>query len=231
MKNTDFHCLIVEKIALGLGELNEKTAFVGGAVVGLYADDPAADDVRPTMDIDITLQITTLGQLEGLRELLSAKGFRQFAEDDVVCRFRYEGILVDVMSTKPVGWAPANPWFAPGFEQLILKQVGSTTVRLLSLPYFLATKFDAHHDRGSTDPRTSKDFEDIVYLLDNVSDLVQQVLAAPEGVRNYLIAEFAAVLNDPASREAVLAQLPYLIQAERFEIILNKIRNIVAPNR
>ncbi len=37
MTNADFHCLTVEKIAIGLGELNEKTAFVGGAVVGREA--------------------------------------------------------------------------------------------------------------------------------------------------------------------------------------------------
>ncbi len=227
MRNTDIQSRIIEKIAIALGELNEKVAFVGGAVVSLYANDFAAEDVRPTKDIDITLQIATLGQLETLREDLVAKGFKQYADEDVICRFRYKGILVDVMSTYPVGWAPANRWFAPGFEHLTLKQVGNSTIQLLSFPYFLATKFDAHYDRGRTDPRTSKDFEDIVYLLDYVSDLEEQISVAPEDVKTYLKAEFEAILKDSVSQEAIMAQLPYLIQTERFKLIREKIYNVV----
>ena len=228
MRNTIIQSHFIEKIALALGELNEKVAFVGGAVVGLYANDLAAEDVRPTKDIDITLQIASLGQLETLREELVAKGFKQYADEDVICRFRYEGILVDVMSTYPVGWAPANRWFAPGFKHLTRKQVGNTSIQLLSCPYFLATKFDAHYDRGRTDPRTSKDFEDIVYLLDYVSDLEEQISVAPKDVKSYLKAEFESVLKDSVSQEAIMAQLPYLIQTERFRIIMERIHDIVS---
>jgi predicted nucleotidyltransferase len=132
------------------------------------------------------------------------------------------------MSTNAIGWAPANRWFAPGFEHLTLKKVGNVTIRLLTLPYFLATKFDAHSDRGSTDPRTSKDFEDIVYLLDYALDIQQQIWKAPEDVRTYLKSQFTAILKDSVSQEAIIAQLPYLIQTERFKIIMKKIRHIVA---
>lgn len=228
MRNSLIQTRIIEKIALALGELNEKVAFVGGSVVSFYATDWAAEDVRPTKDIDITLQIVSLGQLEALREELVHKGFQQSADESVICRFIYDDILVDIMSTNAIGWAPANRWFAPGFEHLMLKQVGNVTIRLLTLPYFLATKLDAHSDRGSTDPRTSKDFEDIVYLLDYALDIQQQILKAPEDVRTYLKSQFAAILKDSVSQEAIIAQLPYLIQTERFKIIMKKIRHIVA---
>lgn len=52
LKNTFINSAITLKIAHALGELNERAVFVGGAVVSLYVDDPAADDVRPTQDID-----------------------------------------------------------------------------------------------------------------------------------------------------------------------------------
>lgn len=42
----------VRIVATALAELNEKVAFVGGATVGLYADDPAAAEPRPTDDIN-----------------------------------------------------------------------------------------------------------------------------------------------------------------------------------
>jgi len=52
---------VIKQIARALGGLNNRVVYVGGAVVGLYIDDPAAGEVRPTQDIDISLEITTLG--------------------------------------------------------------------------------------------------------------------------------------------------------------------------
>lgn len=102
LKNTIINRAITLKIANALGELNERVAFVGGAVVSLYIDDPAADDVRPTQDIDFSMEIAHLAELEFIRESLVQKGFYQTSEDDVICRFRYEDIKVDVMATKAV---------------------------------------------------------------------------------------------------------------------------------
>lgn len=84
--------------------------------MGLYINDPSADDVRPTKDVDISLSVATIGGLEQIRSALIEKVFIQIAEDDVICRFRYEDVKVNVMNTKAIGWAPANPWFASGFE-------------------------------------------------------------------------------------------------------------------
>jgi hypothetical protein len=56
--------------------------------------------------VDISFAIVSLGELESIREGLNQKGFKQSPEDNVICRFRYKGIKVDVMSTKEVGWAP-----------------------------------------------------------------------------------------------------------------------------
>ncbi len=97
--------------------MNEQVGFVGGAVVGFYVHDPAAEDVRPTDDLDITMAIVSLHELEVTREALTQKGFTQSADDTVICRFRYEDIKVDVMSTRAIGWASANRWFAPGFSK------------------------------------------------------------------------------------------------------------------
>ncbi|MEQ8685714.1 MAG: hypothetical protein RIE86_10495 [Imperialibacter sp.] len=108
MKNTQINRIATSQVAQALGDLNEQVIYVGGAVVSLYVDDPAADDVRPTKDVDITFEIVTIGQLELLREELFERGFTQSHEDKVVCRFRLEDKKVDVMSTHEVGWAPAN---------------------------------------------------------------------------------------------------------------------------
>lgn len=68
MKNLSINKTIVKKIAIALGELNEKVIFVGGAAVCLYINDPAADDVRPTKDIDISIKVASMLELENIRE-------------------------------------------------------------------------------------------------------------------------------------------------------------------
>ena len=89
MKNATINRGVIKIIARALGELNEQVIYVGGATVGLYINDPAADDVRPTKDVDISLSIATIAELEKIREELTRRKFIQTAEDDVICRFRY----------------------------------------------------------------------------------------------------------------------------------------------
>jgi hypothetical protein len=57
VKNTIINIQAIKTIAHALGELNSQVVFVGGAVVSLYIDDPSADDVRPTKDVDISLKL------------------------------------------------------------------------------------------------------------------------------------------------------------------------------
>ena len=140
------HIERITKVARALGDLNEQVVYVGGAVVSLYVSDPAAPDVRPTDDVDIILEITSVGKLEALRDDLRKKGFKQSSDDDVLCRFRCEGIKVDVMATQKVSWAPANPWFKPGFKELETRTVNDLSIQILSLPYYLATKLTAFRD-------------------------------------------------------------------------------------
>lgn len=151
MKNTLINRLATVKVAKALGDLCEEVVFVGGALVSLYIDDPQAEDIRPTKDIDLTFKITTVGELEHIRTLLNQRGFTEAADSKVICRFKYDDLLVDVMSTKGIGWAPGNQWFLNGFDQAISVVLEGVRIKLLPLPYFLAAKFDAFFDRGSMD--------------------------------------------------------------------------------
>lgn len=227
LKNAQINKAATHKIATALGNLNDEVVYVGGAVVCLYIDDPTAEDVRPTKDIDIFLEISSLGKLEDLRETLTQKGFRQSAEDDVICRFRYQDIKVDVMATKPVGWAPGSPWFAAGIHAKEDIEVEGITINILPLPYFLATKFAAFYDRGGTDPRTSHDFEDIVYLLNHTSNVKTMIMNAKNDVQQFLKEAFLKILADDTLQEAIIGNLFYENQMVRFEKIMSELREIV----
>jgi len=231
LKNTIINRKAAKRVAVALGELNEKVVFVGGAMISLYIDDPAAEDVRPTKDIDITFRIVSTGELEELRETLVSRGFSQSSEDDVICRFRLQDIKVDVMSTQEVGWAPANPWFGPGFEKAITVQIDDQTIRILPFTYFLATKFSAFTARGGRDPRMSHDFEDVVYLLNYTTNFKERILNLPdEDLKQYLIKSFRNILKEEKLQEAIIGNLYHEDQIARFQRIINELEAIVEPN-
>ncbi len=226
MKNTLINREATKKIALALGELNENVVYVGGAVVSLYIDDPSADDVRPTKDIDISLEIATLGELEALRKKLIEKGFFQSHEDGVICRFHYSDIKVDIMATKTIGWAPGNPWFEAGFNKSQNINLDGIEIKVLPFPYFLATKFSAFYDRGGKDPRTSHDFEDIVYILNHTSNIDDLIFGSDKKVQLYLKEAFLKILDDTILQEAVIGNLYYENQMARFDKIIDKLKEI-----
>ena len=216
----------IEKVIEALWDLKDEVALVGGAVVGLYTDDPGAPDVRPTKDIDLVFKIANYGELGKLEEKLLIRGFKRIIGEQVICRFSLDDILVDVMSTREVGWAPANPWFKEGYKHLIDYPLKRMKIKIFSFEYFLATKFSAFHSRGG-DPRTSPDFEDIVYLLDNRVSLVKDMSNSTGNMKKYLLKEFRSLIDQPDFHEAILGQLEPGSQSERFKLLIDKLNKIV----
>ncbi len=223
MKNTLINRKVIQKVANALGNLNNQVIYVGGATVSLYIDDPGADDVRPTKDVDISLKIASVAHLEDIREELSIRGFKQTADLDVICRFKLDDILVDVMSTKPVGWAPANPWFEGGFNNLEQIDLNGFNIQIMPLTYFLASKFTAQKSRGGSDPRFSHDFEDITYILDNRTDWHEKVVNESGQVKDFLLEQFQNIKKSPKLQEAILGNLYYETQDARLNKIMEKI--------
>lgn len=221
LKNTVINRKAIKRIAEALGPLNHEVVFVGGAIVSIYINDPAAEDIRPTKDIDISLSVHSFTALELFREKLIQRGFVQSADLDVICRFKYKDILVDVMNTQEIGWAPANKWFAPGFERMQSVLIENQEIQVMPLPYFLASKFEAYNNRGVTDPRTSHDFEDIVYLFDNRIDMLEQLLQSPADVKSYLKQQIDSIMVNSKMKEAIYGNLYYDMREERYNRIID----------
>jgi hypothetical protein len=226
MKNSVINRLATVKVAKALEELVDEVVFVGGAVVSLYIDDPLAEDIRPTKDIDLTFQITTASELEKVRLALIEKGFREASDSEVTCRFKYEDLLVDVMSTKEVGWVPGNRWFLEGFEKAIKISLDDISIMLLALPYFLATKFDAFFDRGMKDLYASKDLEDLIYLFNHTSTIVEQIQDSPQKLLNYLKEAVQQMIEDEPIMNAIPGHLFYENLEENHQEIIHKLNRI-----
>lgn len=75
MYNKVINLALVAQVAQGLKELNEKMVFIGGAVISLYTNDPAADEIRPTTDIDMTINLANYTEWTLMQERLAELNF------------------------------------------------------------------------------------------------------------------------------------------------------------
>jgi len=217
----------VELVAAGLMELRDQVVFVGGSVISLYANDPGADTPRPTSDIDLVIVVSSYSEYNRLETRLRELGFHHSPEDNILCRYRYQGVLVDVMPTDVPAIGPTNKWYIPGMAHAIDQLLpNGSTIKLLTAPYFIATKFEAFKSRGG-DMRTSKDFEDIVYILDSRSGVEDELKGAPPKVHDYLCKEFNALLKLKSFAEAIAGHLDPRISAARSQLLLDLLRRFV----
>jgi hypothetical protein len=60
---------------------------------------------------------------------------------------------------------------------------------------------DAFSDRGNGDGRTSSDFEDIIFVLENRRSIWEEMSGADHGVRDYLLNAFATLQRNPHLQE------------------------------
>ena len=174
MRNRIINLGVVAEIAQALGDLNQSVVFVGGAVIGLYADDPAADEVRPTQDVDLTLKLLDFNQRE-LDTKLAEREFYPDIQGHTICTYKYNDIAVDIMASTDSMRGPTNRWYSIGFDSIQQIQFEGVLIQILSAACYLATKFEAYNHRGNGDYRTSHDFEDIIYVIDNRTTIVEEV--------------------------------------------------------
>lgn len=71
MYNKVINLALVAQVAKGLKELKDKMVFIGGAVISLYTDDPSADEIRPTSDIDMTINLANYAEWAKMQERLT----------------------------------------------------------------------------------------------------------------------------------------------------------------
>lgn len=91
----------------------------------------------------------------------------------------------------------SNRWYASALgEALTVRLRAGLDIRLITAPYFLATKLDAFEDRGRGDYLESHDLEDVLSVIDGRPEIVSEVAAAPAPLRNYVAGVFARLTSD-----------------------------------
>jgi predicted nucleotidyltransferase len=193
--------LRIKAVANALDTLKEKVVFVGGATISLYPDKPVLE-VRPTDDVDVIIEILNYQNRVELEDKLRAIGFTNDIQSGVICRFQIQGIVVDIMPTNDPSIGFGNKWYPDGFKESVDYVIDDTcTVKILSAPYFIATKLEAFKGRGGNDGRTSSDFEDIIYVLENRVGIWDEMKEAKKELKEYLQIEFRNLLKNSSIQE------------------------------
>lgn len=202
----------IKAVHQALGELNDRILFVGGATVSLYSDRPTGE-VRPTDDVDILVELVNYKGYADIEEQLRRKGFVNDIDSKIICRFKIQGIIVDVMPTSGEVLGFTNRWYEEGFKDPMEKDLGQNVVIKLFQPsYFLASKMEAFKNRGGGDGRMSSDFEDITFVLNNRNTIWDEMQAAPDSVKEYLKAEFGNLSKSDLLYEWISVHLDYAEQ-------------------
>jgi hypothetical protein len=199
--NQDHHTNQVRLKAVhnSLGELRDKVVFVGGSTVSLYADIPTLN-IRPTDDVDIIVELLNYNNRTELEAKLLELGFQHDIESGIICRYRVKSIIVDIMPTTSESIGFSNRWYPMGFHTAMNYMLDDIIIKILNAPMFITTKLEAFKDRGS-DGRTSHDFEDIVYVLENRQSIWEEMANASEEIKDYLRYEFTQLRKNPSLYE------------------------------
>jgi predicted nucleotidyltransferase len=204
---------LLEIVAVALGDLRDEEVFVGGAITGLLLTDPAAPPTSSTKDVDIIVSVTTQTDFLGsLAERMRAQGFGEDTEEDApICRWRLReaDIKVDLMPTEPGILGFTNRWIAESFlHAKPYRLPGGVEIRVVTGPYFLATKLEAFGSRGGGDYMASKDMEDLIAVLHGREELVEELSNASAGVREYLRDQARKLLMTREFVAALAGHLP-----------------------
>jgi predicted nucleotidyltransferase len=215
----------VEKLA----SLLDRIAFVGGCATGLLITDPGAAPVRPTLDVDVITEVASYAEYTTMEQQLRQLGFRESrAEGAPVCRWVSGDLILDFMPTDPAILGFSNRWYLPALQNATRVPFGNFEIRLITAPYFLATKLEAFHGRSRGDYRMSHDMEDIVTVIDGRSEVGEEVQRADLPLRQYLSDEFGTLLSNRDFLEALPGHLlPDTASQQRAGLVVERIRQLV----
>jgi predicted nucleotidyltransferase len=221
----------LEHVARRLGALRPEVVFVGGAVVDLLVSDPGAPPPRMTGDIDAVIEVASRPAYYGFSEKLRALGFTEDRSPGApLCRWLIDGTKVDLMPSDGAILGFSNRWYAEAIRHArATRLAGGTEVRVITAPYFVATKLEAFLGRGRGDYTASHDLEDVVAVIDGRSELVAEVEAAAGDLRSYLSGQVQKLVQNPRFLDGLPGHLPPDEASQaRLSMVLDRLRRLAA---
>lgn len=224
------HEQMLKKVAEALPDnLRNQVVFLGGSVVSLLITDTAITNFRPTKDVDIIINPNGRTHFYNFEKQLRQAGWRQTFDDDppLICRWRINEVDVDIMPCDESILGFSNRWYRAAIKNHLLVNIGGIKIKVVTAPYFLATKIEAFQSRGKNDFLVSHDLEDVITVIDGRSEIVEEIKKSEIDLRTYLTDIFKSWLRN----HNFINILPGLLEPDtagqaRFSIIIARMTKI-----
>jgi predicted nucleotidyltransferase len=234
MKQHSIHTAMIKKIAERLGPLRAKVVFLGGSATGFHITDEAEPEIRATKDVDIIVEVASIVGYHKLEKTLRELGFFQkLQEDDPICRWYIDDVMVDVMPTDENILGFSNRWYLPAIKNSVMIELEpNLEIQIVTAPYFIGTKLEAFFGRGRGDYLTSHDMEDIINLINGRVEILEDIKNSEPDLKAFIIESLQGFLEDELFLEALPGHLlPDQASQGRRSIILDRIKKIVELDR
>lgn len=227
---------LLEEAANVLGpELLDRMAFVGAAALSLWITEEGAPPPRATRDVDLIVELGTLADYYRLGEELREKALVENENAHQLCAWRHPatGLELDVLPTDEEILGFSNRWHSRALRASVRMRLPSgTPIRAVPPPYLLATKLDAFASRGldssgEPDFLGSRDFGDVVALVDGRAELVEEVQSADSTLRGFIAERINSLARDFRFEGGVAgALLPDAASQARNLVIAERIQKL-----
>ncbi len=219
--------------AEALRPLLAELVFVGGCVTGLLTTDEAAGAPRTTVDVDAIAEITSYAEYAKFGERLRALGFSEdTSEGAPLCRWVYQRTILDVMPLDEKILGFSNRWYKAAMESSTTQRISADLeIRIVTAPFFIATKLEAFRGRGKRDFLGSHDLEDLVTVVDGREALLTEVQRAAKELRAYIETEISRLLAASGFLDALPGYLlPDAASQSRIGIVLKRLEGLATSS-
>ena len=205
--------------------------FLGGAVTSLLVTDEGAGPPRTTLDVDPIAEITSYAEYTIFGQRLRALGFFEDASEGApLCRWVHSSTILDVMPLDGKILGFSNRWYRAAMQTATTHRLArDLALRVVTAPYFLATKIEAFKGRGKGDFFASHDLEDVIFIIDGRSTIVGEIQIETTLLRKYLQREITRLLATPGFIDALPGYLlPDTASQARIGAVLRRLKAIAS---
>ena len=181
--------------------------------------------------MDAVAKITSYAEYNVFGERLRAVGFSEDRRESApLCRWINEDTILDVMPIEENVLGFTNRWYRDVMERARNYQLpNDLEIRIITAPLFLATKIEAFKARGTRDPFTSHDLEDIIAVVDGREELVSEIQTDFSELKSYLRKEIRSLLDTRRFVDALPGYLlPDATSQSRITLVLQRLRELAS---
>jgi hypothetical protein len=126
-----------------------------------------------------------------------------------------------------------NSWYKPALETSQEREISpGVKIKVVTPPFFCATKLEAFDGRGNGDYLASHDLEDLITVIDGRAELVEEIYSSPEDVRLFIAAKIDSFMKDSRFIDALPGHLqPDEASQKRLGVLMKRLKQIAEINR